>query len=88
MFPILKKEAQIFWRLFEHHTILKILPYKNKLKPGENSSEKLRIAVLGLNPHAGDNGLLGSEEQEIIMPAIEQARKMKILVFGPFPADG
>jgi len=47
-----------------------------------------RIAVLGLNPHAGDNGLLGSEEQEIIMPAIEEARKKKILAFGPFPADG
>lgn len=47
-----------------------------------------RIAVLGLNPHAGDNGLLGSEEQEIILPAIEEARKMKILAFGPYPADG
>ena len=47
-----------------------------------------RIAVLCLNPHAGDNGLLGSEEQEIIMPAIEKAKKMKILAFGPYPADG
>jgi len=47
-----------------------------------------RIAVLGLNPHAGDNGLLGNEEQEIILPAIEEARKKKILAFGPFPADG
>ena len=47
-----------------------------------------RIAVLGLNPHAGDNGLLGSEEVEVIMPAIEEARKMKILAFGPYPADG
>jgi 4-hydroxythreonine-4-phosphate dehydrogenase len=47
-----------------------------------------RIAVLGLNPHAGDDGLLGEEEQKVIIPAIELARKMKILVFGPFPADG
>ncbi|MCK4750438.1 MAG: 4-hydroxythreonine-4-phosphate dehydrogenase PdxA [Bacteroidales bacterium] len=47
-----------------------------------------RIAVLGLNPHAGEDGLLGEEEQEVIIPAIEQARKMKISVFGPFPADG
>jgi 4-hydroxythreonine-4-phosphate dehydrogenase len=47
-----------------------------------------RIAVLGLNPHAGDNGLLGSEEQQVIIPAIEEARKMKILAFGPYPADG
>lgn len=47
-----------------------------------------KIAVLGLNPHAGDNGLLGKEEQEIIIPAIEEARKLKILAYGPFPADG
>ncbi len=47
-----------------------------------------RIAVLGLNPHAGDNGLLGNEEQEVIIPAMEEARKLKILAFGPFPADG
>jgi 4-hydroxythreonine-4-phosphate dehydrogenase len=47
-----------------------------------------RIAVLGLNPHAGDNGFLGKEEQEVIIPALEEARKAKILAFGPFPADG
>lgn len=47
-----------------------------------------RIAVLGLNPHAGDNSLLGTEEVEIIIPAIQQANKEGILTFGPFPADG
>ena len=47
-----------------------------------------RIAVLGLNPHSGEEGLLGDEEQEVILPAIEQARKMNIMAFGPFPADG
>ena len=47
-----------------------------------------RIAVLGLNPHAGDNGLLGNEEQEVIIPALEEARKLNYLAFGPFPADG
>lgn len=47
-----------------------------------------RIAVLGLNPHAGDGGILGREEVEEIMPAIEQACKEDMLVFGPFPADG
>lgn len=47
-----------------------------------------RIAVLGLNPHAGEAGLLGEEEQAVIIPAIEQSRSQKILVFGPFPADG
>lgn len=47
-----------------------------------------KIAVLGLNPHAGDNSLLGKEEAEIIIPAIEKARQEGILTFGPFPADG
>jgi len=49
---------------------------------------KPRIAVLGLNPHAGDNGLIGSEEQTIIAPAIEEARNNNILAFGPYAADG
>lgn len=47
-----------------------------------------RIAVLSLNPHAGDNGLLGSEEEEFIIPAIEDANNDKILAFGPYAADG
>lgn len=47
-----------------------------------------RIAVLSLNPHAGDSGLLGKEEQEIIIPAIEEARNRRILAFGPYSADG
>ena len=46
------------------------------------------IAVLSLNPHAGDNGLIGKEDQEIIAPAIQQAFNEKINAFGPFPADG
>ena len=49
---------------------------------------KPRIAVLGLNPHAGDGGVLGTEEQEIIQPAIEQVRNQGIVCFGPIPADG
>ena len=47
-----------------------------------------RIAVLGLNPHAGDNGTLGLEEQEIIIPALRQANSNGVLAFGPYPADG
>lgn len=47
-----------------------------------------RIAVLSLNPHAGEDGLLGSEEQQIIAPAITEARDKKILTFGPYAADG
>jgi 4-hydroxythreonine-4-phosphate dehydrogenase len=49
---------------------------------------KPRIALLGLNPHAGDNSLLGKEEEEIIIPAIHRAQKDGILAFGPFAADG
>jgi len=47
-----------------------------------------RIAVLGLNPHASDGGLIGNEEQTEIIPAIERAQKDHMLVFGPYPADG
>lgn len=49
---------------------------------------KPRIAVLALNPHAGDGGLIGDEEQNIIIPAIEQAKNENILAFGPYAADG
>jgi len=65
-----------------------------KLKLMDNSLRndfwirKPKIAVLGLNPHAGDNGLIGSEEQQIIIPAIEEARNNNILAFGPYSADG
>lgn len=47
-----------------------------------------RIAVFSLNPHAGDNGLLGKEEKEAIIPAIQKAQEQKILAFGPYAADG
>ncbi|HEY0976559.1 MAG TPA: 4-hydroxythreonine-4-phosphate dehydrogenase PdxA [Flavobacteriales bacterium] len=47
-----------------------------------------RIAVLGLNPHAGDNGTLGSEDRERIAPAVRRLNEEGILAFGPYPADG
>jgi 4-hydroxythreonine-4-phosphate dehydrogenase len=50
--------------------------------------KKPRLAVLGLNPHAGENGLLGSEEIEIIQPVIQEFKDKGQLVIGPFPADG
>jgi 4-hydroxythreonine-4-phosphate dehydrogenase len=50
--------------------------------------QKPKIAVLGLNPHAGDNGLIGDEEQKTIIPAIEEAKANDILAFGPYAADG
>ena len=46
-----------------------------------------KIAVLGLNPHAGENGLLGDEEEQCIIPAINELKKEGILAFGPYPAD-
>lgn len=49
---------------------------------------KPRIAVLALNPHAGDNGVIGNEEAEIIKPAMEEAERLGVMSFGPFPADG
>ena len=47
-----------------------------------------KVAVLALNPHAGDGGLLGKEEQEVIKPAIVEAYEDGVLAFGPFAADG
>ena len=47
-----------------------------------------RIAVLGLNPHAGEGGFIGKEEEDILKPAIEKLRKNKLHIQGPFPADG
>ena len=49
---------------------------------------KPRIAILALNPHAGDDGLLGIEEKSVIQPAIDKAYSQNILAFGPYPADG
>ena len=47
-----------------------------------------RIAVLALNPHAGDGGVIGAEEETIITPAIKAMREQGVLCYGPFPADG
>lgn len=75
------------------HAINKELIIK-KLKLINNSLVKdfnivaPKIAVLGLNPHAGDNSIMGSEEKEIIQPAMEVAKSQGIMAFGPFPADG
>lgn len=49
---------------------------------------KPRIAVLGLNPHAGEDGLLGDEEINVIQPVIREFKDKGHLVFGPYPADG
>jgi 4-hydroxythreonine-4-phosphate dehydrogenase len=50
--------------------------------------DKPRLAVLGLNPHAGEEGLLGKEELEVIIPLLNDFKQKGHLIFGPFPADG
>ncbi|MBK5277630.1 MAG: 4-hydroxythreonine-4-phosphate dehydrogenase PdxA [Bacteroidia bacterium] len=52
------------------------------------SISKPKIAVLGLNPHAGDEGLIGDEENQVIKPVIADLKNKGKLIFGPFPADG
>jgi len=66
---------------------LKIRMLELSLKKDFNIS-KPKIAVLALNPHAGDEGLIGSEEQEIIKPVINELKAKGKLIMGPFPADG
>ena len=65
----------------------KIVAFNDSLKR-DFGVVRPRIAVLALNPHAGDGGLLGKEEQEVIIPAMEEAVNRKITAFGPYAADG
>jgi len=66
--------------------IKKINLLKNSLKK-DFGIDKPKIAVLGLNPHAGDEGLVGKEEKEIIRPAVLEAKKNDCIVLGPYSAD-
>lgn len=68
--------------------ILKKLNLMNASLIKDYGIDKPRIAVLGLNPHAGDDGLIGQEEKEVIIPALKTANQQGILAFGPYPADG
>lgn len=68
--------------------ILKKIQVLNKSLIQDFEIRKPKIAVLGLNPHAGDNGVIGNEEQQIIIPAINKAKDEGILAYGPYPADG
>lgn len=60
----------------------------NKSLIQDFSINKPKIAVLGLNPHAGDNGVIGKEEEELLKPTLKKIFDKGTLVFGPFPADG
>lgn len=68
--------------------ILSKLRVLNKTLLEDFGIRKSKIAILGLNPHAGDNGTIGNEELEIIIPAIKKAQQENIMVLGPFSADG
>ncbi|HRW62950.1 MAG TPA: 4-hydroxythreonine-4-phosphate dehydrogenase PdxA [Bacteroidales bacterium] len=68
--------------------IMEKLRIMNKALIQDFRIRKPKIAVLGLNPHAGDNGLIGKEEIDVIIPAIEKANQEGILALGPYAADG
>jgi len=78
---------QVASEITSEKIISKIKVMNHSLKRDFNI-RKPRIAVLGLNPHSGDSGLIGNEESEIIAPAIKTAYDQGILVYGPYPADG
>ena len=67
--------------------ILSKLHIMNQSLKKDFGIDKPRIAVLGLNPHAGDEGLIGNEEDEIIKPAIKDAKQKDIFCFGPYSSD-
>ena len=74
--------------MISEERIVRKLDTLNKSLQKDFTIRTPRIAVLALNPHAGDNGLIGKEEQEIITPAIKKANEQGLYVFGPYSADG
>lgn len=67
--------------------ILSKLKIMNQSLKKDFGIDKPKIAVLGLNPHAGDEGLIGKEEEEIIKPAIKDSKQQDMLAFGPYSSD-
>jgi 4-hydroxythreonine-4-phosphate dehydrogenase len=78
--------GEVAKQITKEKIIQKINLLKNSLKK-DFGIEKPKIAVLGLNPHAGDEGLVGKEEKEIIRPAVLEAKKNDVIVMGPYSAD-
>jgi 4-hydroxythreonine-4-phosphate dehydrogenase len=68
--------------------ILRKLNILNESLKKDFGIDKPKIAVLGLNPHAGDEGLIGKEEETFIKPAIKEAKQNNLMITGPFSADG
>ncbi|MFN5663711.1 MAG: 4-hydroxythreonine-4-phosphate dehydrogenase PdxA [Bacteroidota bacterium] len=80
----LKDVAQVL----KTELILRKLRIMKKSLQDDFSISKPKIAVLGLNPHAGDNGLLGNEDKDIILPAVKTAQEEGMVVYGPYSSDG
>lgn len=74
--------------LITKEAILTKLRLLNKSMIEDFGIRRPRIAVMGLNPHAGDQGVIGLEERDIIIPAINQANEEGIVAMGPYPSDG
>lgn len=74
-------------KITKEQIVGKLLAMDKSLKM-DFTLQKPKIAVLGLNPHAGDGGLLGSEEKDVIIPAIMEANELGVFAFGPYSADG
>ena len=79
--------SQVSSLLTKERIEAKLVLMENSLKK-DFGVVKPKIAVLGLNPHAGDNGLIGHEDDQIIKTVVNDNRNKGRLVFGPFPADG
>lgn len=73
--------------LLNPESIEKTISITSKALKRDFGLERPRLAVAALNPHAGEDGLFGSEERDIIIPAMDRVRKQGVLVEGPFPAD-
>ncbi len=74
--------------LITEELILSKLRTLNKSLKTDFNLQKPKIAIFGINPHTGDEGLFGKDEQKVIIPAIEKAKEEGMYVFGPYPADG
>ncbi|MBQ9286646.1 MAG: 4-hydroxythreonine-4-phosphate dehydrogenase PdxA [Bacteroidaceae bacterium] len=79
--------AEVATNITEEHVLARLRSLANSLRRDFGISNP-RVAVLALNPHAGDSGLLGTEEQTAITPAIAKAEDEGLTVYGPFAADG
>jgi 4-hydroxythreonine-4-phosphate dehydrogenase len=79
--------SQVAASLTKERILSKIMLMHESLKK-DFGINKPRIALLGLNPHAGENGMMGNEEIDIIAPIIKDLKAKGMLIFGPYPADG